>query len=369
MKGININSRGVLIPPTIAKSFGFTHVRFSVIRPMQPQQGRWEYVASLDEDLRYYEQLVSSYYRQGIQSVVVLNQELYGNGLDTPYAGSRPWDDYLQAYQGVLRRLVEALRPYSPIYQLWNEPDAEVPHSSVPLTPSQWSIVHNALAKVCAGDEIWLAGLCSAATAQVHYFKQATQHQPMRFDRYQTHLYGAWPIRATFSQASKLIKTGWFSVLEDGLRVIKRLGLPFGASEMGVAEDTPFPPEQYAAIATFYAQSYEQYVASGAKNVTFWAWSDLNRNGGLIDVHHQPKQPIYDTVYRLLASSTPARHVQTLARLNLRVAPSLTSQVMAVIPNGFKVTLLQAHLENEVWYKVNYRGLIGYVHKDFVRVV
>lgn len=53
----------------------------------------------------------------------------------------------------------------------------------------------------------------------------------------------------------------------------------------------------------------------------------------------------------------------TLANLNLRESKSTKSNILAVIPIGTKIQILDAE---EDWYKVNYNDLIGYVYSKYL---
>lgn len=372
MKGINTNSRLNPISALEAKFFNFSHVRFPAIRLMRREVsstgGGWAYASSLQEDVAFYEQLVRSYAEMGVRSVVVLNQQWYGDGLNTPWSGSVSWRSYLTDYRVAVRPLVEALRPYRPVYQVWNEPDAEVPHSSVKLDPDVWYEVHKEISAELRGHEVWLAGLCSGAQQQVDYFRRAVRNGLLRFDLFQTHLYGQWPNKnQQLQEASRRVSTAWFGYLADAINVIRKLAIPWGTSEMGVAEDHPFSSSQYADIARFYAESYEMYVRMGAKNVTFWAWSDTNRNGGMLDAQGRAKQPIYTTVKELGQINKVQKVAVTTSALNMRVNPSMNARIRSVVPRGASLVVTNSVPEGGVWLEVLYNGIKGYVHKDYVR--
>ena len=53
----------------------------------------------------------------------------------------------------------------------------------------------------------------------------------------------------------------------------------------------------------------------------------------------------------------------TLANVNLREEKSLESPILALIPGGSKVQVLDAE---EDWYKVNYNNMVGYVYNEYL---
>ena len=52
--------------------------------------------------------------------------------------------------------------------------------------------------------------------------------------------------------------------------------------------------------------------------------------------------------------------------LNLRSRPSRTARVIASIPNGARLTVVGQWQD---WYVVNYRGLVGYVASQYVKIM
>ena len=53
----------------------------------------------------------------------------------------------------------------------------------------------------------------------------------------------------------------------------------------------------------------------------------------------------------------------TLANVNLREEKSLEAPILALIPGGSKVQVLDAE---EDWYKVNYNNMVGYVYNEYL---
>ena len=58
----------------------------------------------------------------------------------------------------------------------------------------------------------------------------------------------------------------------------------------------------------------------------------------------------------------------TTTNLNLRSGPSTTSGVLAVIPSGATVSVLDADASNG-FYKVEYNGVTGYAHGNYLSPV
>lgn len=65
---------------------------------------------------------------------------------------------------------------------------------------------------------------------------------------------------------------------------------------------------------------------------------------------------------------TPRMGTVSLAggNLNLRSRPSRTSRIIASIPNGATLTV---NGQWQGWYVVNYRGLVGYVASQYVKII
>ena len=56
-------------------------------------------------------------------------------------------------------------------------------------------------------------------------------------------------------------------------------------------------------------------------------------------------------------------HDNTADALNLRAAPGTRADVVALLPNGAKVTVYGRYQE---WYTVGYNGKLGYAYADFI---
>ena len=58
--------------------------------------------------------------------------------------------------------------------------------------------------------------------------------------------------------------------------------------------------------------------------------------------------------------------VTSTRNLNLRKEPNTTSEVLTSLPTGTKAELLE---EIEGWYKINYKGRVGYISSDYAKIV
>ena len=70
-----------------------------------------------------------------------------------------------------------------------------------------------------------------------------------------------------------------------------------------------------------------------------------------------PGEPSYDRIGEVTTQGS---------RLNIRSRPSLDAQVLAQIPNGERVTVIE-QVGN--WYVIEYNGIIGFVSADYITLI
>src|SRR5687768_14552606 len=74
------------------------------------------------ERVRFYTARLQEYSSNGISSLIIFNHKTYPNK-PTFMASDAEWDAYINLYSQRVRQLAQALAPWRPAFQIWNEPD------------------------------------------------------------------------------------------------------------------------------------------------------------------------------------------------------------------------------------------------------
>lgn len=86
----------------------------------------------------------------------------------------------------------------------------------------------------------------------------------------------------------------------------------------------------------------------------------LNKNN---QPKEEAKEEVTATEEEVTKEEEKSVFVNSSVGINLRKEPSITAEILAIIPNGTKLTILD---ENAGWYKVEYQNKEGWVSKEFV---
>ena len=84
--------------------------------------------------------------------------------------------------------------------------------------------------------------------------------------------------------------------------------------------------------------------------------------GNLYFQIHQVRQEVASTTTTTTTMPEKTVYINASGGLNMRKDPISSSDVLAVIPNGTKLTVIN---EQDGWYKVQYNGQTGWISKDY----
>lgn len=360
---INVNPRGGFVPPTDLPCEGWRFVF-----------DRWDgqRVQSIDETLDYYQPIVSQLAQQGRTIVLVLNQQSWGDGGVTPWAGGQAWEAYALEFASMASRV--ALRWGASVrYQIGNEHDIRG-ESSIYWTSQQYGLVLRAAIEAIRGVDqsaiVYSHGHASAAEDVVRYWREVEQVLgDARVDAVALHPYGQ------YLRAVPPISTGWFGDLRDYWRVVERIGRPLVVTEIGVSEPSGFAPREWPAIAS-YMREVESFLRERAQLTVWFAWHDGMRGAGIVDGSGQPKQPIYQTFVDL--NSVGDSWLVTVPLANVRELPTISSPVIAQARRGERLTRADAAQQHwdalaaelaypERWLTVRVFNRVGFIRGDLVQ--
>lgn len=362
---INVNPRGGMMPPPDFQCDGWRFVF-----------DRWDgqRVQSVSEALAFYDPIVSQLTQRRRTVVLVLNQQSWGDGGVTPWAGGQPWDVYASEF-GAMAAQVAQRWGANVRYQIGNEHDI-VGESSIYWRPEAYATVLraavNAIRGVARDAVIYSHGHASSAAGVVRYWRAVVNAYGSTppISAVAVHPYGQ------YVGAVPAISTGWFGDLAQYWRTVETIGAPLVVTEIGVSEPNGFPEREWAAIAA-YMRSVHGFLSGRAALIAWFAWHDGMRGAGIVDVNSRPKRPIYDT-FTSLQSSTPANSVTVaVAAANVRELPTTGSAPIAQARRGEWLAIAadaQQHWQalataigySEQWMAVQIGGRVGFIRADLV---
>jgi hypothetical protein len=259
-----------------------------------------------------YDVVVSNYAAQGINSLIVLNQETVGgrvpwqlkdgDKITHPYSDEiEEWEEYAARFATTAAQITAHYRDkgFGAIiaYQIWNEGDLKNNPASAYLKPEHMAIILGQAAKAIRKEDpeatLVFNGMATGAGTAVKYIKkvQATLGNKLPVDALGVHPYGQYITTPPFD--------GWgHGFLKDYLKIYRQQfpDIPVWITEIGVAENNPLGPEHYQAISR-YLKDIFTYVAqqqSDQVEVLIWfAWSDEMRNAGMVDRQGKVKKHVH----------------------------------------------------------------------------
>lgn len=290
-RGININlwtSNGY--PQDISIFKGIDHVR-AVLKRTRPKLGDHRHeILDANTVANLYSNWLQYYVGSGKTVLLIINQETFDNyDAAPPWVpnAQMTWNQYAENWSNFAVEIISKLKPevfkMIEAVQVWNEPDAEIPHSSVKLEPAQYAILHATLEKkvraAFPGIKIVTAGFCSGAGSQVAYYKAAQKAVPFNPDFFATHPYGA------YLGKRPEIPGDWGTVIQNHINTIASLKLPIWITEWTAYTDDNKPLEfKYEEAAAEYIKSMKKYFYNRPDIYaeTYFAWSDSMRNAGIV---------------------------------------------------------------------------------------
>ncbi|MEM7801980.1 MAG: NBR1-Ig-like domain-containing protein, partial [Chloroflexota bacterium] len=298
--GMNINPDAPHSDPRDSRVLkGMNWVRFVFKIDAQPDPN----MRNLRAAMRKYADLIQDYKRQGIKSLIVLNQEtVWGSA---PWATGASWETYAKELARVSEQIARRFKRLGDgvAYEIWNEGDAEG-HASIFVPPAGFAQVLEQTAKAVKrgspNSPIIFGGLMGGPGTGIPYVTavQDALGGTLPIDALGIHPYGKWGTKAPFDWGNK------FGTLAEEFEQYAEAfpGLKLWITEMGVANASPLGPETYRDTAMYledvYAHISERYVEQ-VPVVIWFAWSDLMRNAGIVKMDGDKKNHVFTAFERV----------------------------------------------------------------------
>ncbi|MCB8989274.1 MAG: cellulase family glycosylhydrolase [Ardenticatenaceae bacterium] len=253
---------------------------------------------NLQKAFAQYDEMIRSYDRMGVKSLIVLNQEtIWGIA---PWTGNNNWAGYGDQLAATAVQIAQRYRRYGNkvAYEIWNEGDLPNNPASVFVPPQQFAIV---LQKVAAAireaspqSPRIFGGLATGPGQSIAYLQQckAALNGSWPVDAIGIHPYGRWATKAPFDWGQQ------FGTLGEAFAQYRQAipDIPFWITEIGVAADNEIGTQYYQEIGAYVRDVFkhveERYVDL-VPVVIWFAWSDWMRNAGIVQRDGQRKPHVY----------------------------------------------------------------------------
>lgn len=387
--GININPwANAVVPNPPAWRGKCDHVRLVLNRTIVTESGSYR-IMTEDETVDAYAKIARVYQLADMSCLLVVNQQTYGDGQETPWSHSLHWQDYNKVFSAVSARLIKRLSDILPnlMVQIWNEPDAAPPdaHSSVPLTAATWGVLHNTAAKairaVAPNVPILAAGFCTGSGHQANYWLlgERAAGGKIEADYFCTHPYGRYVSKQPHLPGQ------WYGTMEQHFFTLRqRVKLPMWVTEWSVYASPSSPLDmRYDQEGARLMKELWQYMdaAPDIRGATYFAAVDTGgMYAGLYTTSWAARQHMVGQFLNLKNSPplpTPPSAPKLLTRfdnVNLRNARATCGRIIHIIHHaGTELECLDKNPESRVgsdddWFKVRVGTTTGYIRADMVRL-
>jgi len=343
--GMNLNPRHSVGQPQDAKTLqGIQWVRLV----FQISAAEFQ---SVEEAFEFYDPIISSYRQVGARPLLILNQETFwGNG-PWDHGG---WDSYARDFGKLVGKIAAHYVGQEAAYEIWNEGDIKG-ESSVYVSPSDFApVLELASASIKAQDPAALVvfgGLASGTESGIKYVEQVSRalHGALPVDAIGIHPYGHWP-----PAGRPDIPTGWFAPLDAALQRYASAfaGTPIWITEIGISEPGQIKEKHWTLVADYMEGVFhltQKHFVRQIPVVIWFAWSDIMRDAGIVDLEGKRKGSIFDRFFALALSVLPrkvkkkATGVLTPTDENLRVreGADTTHRILALVNPGDRIGVLE----------------------------
>lgn len=246
-----------------------------------------------------YDAIVREYNKMGVRSLIILNQEtVWGNA---PWSGNNDWNSYADQLARTATQIARRYKSYGDkvAYEIWNEGDLPNNPASVYVPPQDFAVVLQkvsaAIRKEAPEAKIVFGGMASGPNHVIPYVQQVQTAAggELPVDALGIHPYGRWGTKAPFDWGKNFGTLG--EAFEQYAQAFPKL--PLWITEIGVAADTSIGPEYYEEIGNYIRDVYQHVGTRHVDQVPvviWFAWSDLMRNAGIVQVDGQHKSHVYD---------------------------------------------------------------------------
>jgi murein DD-endopeptidase MepM/ murein hydrolase activator NlpD len=357
--GINLNPQHPMGQPAdVATLQGLQWVRLVFQRAAA-------HYPNLDTAFEFYDPVIDSYNAAGIGCILILNQETFW-GQAPWYHGN--WSLYADEFADQAGQIAAHYQGRNVAFQVWNEEDQYGPSSIFVPAADFARVLERAGAAIRAANpevKIVLGGLSSGTESAIRYVKdvRTALGGSLPVDAIGVHPYGHWP-----PSGQPTIPTGWFGALEPALARYcdAFVGTPIWITEIGVSEPGGIGSEHWPSVAAYLEETFtliQGHYASAVPVVVWFAWSDVIRGAGLVDVNGNPKQPIYDRFFQvvrapfaeeLLAVTPPATDLTPTDFLLVREGPGTNYDIITTVGPGDRLRVVEAW--ETAWAKLGKTG-------------
>ncbi len=370
--GMNINAHpqgtaGRPAPPALLKGAKWVRMVFFLHAAVDQNNHAFNFFNNdLNNAFAYYDPLIASYTQLGIRTLLVLNQETFAGaegGAPWPPWGDgsdQSWATYADGFAGVAGRIAAHYKGQGVAYEIWNEGDFQG-GSSIFVPPEQFAVVLSKITQAIKAQDpdaiTVFGGLFNAPRDSVKYVNTVRDKLggDLPVDAVGIHPYGKWPppYKSKNDIAAKL-QGGWFGTLATHIATLAD-GIPdkpLWITEVGLSEEVPLPEAQWPEAARYMKGVFNFVRSKYAKRVPvliWFAWSDLMRNAGIVDMANNPKGEIYTTFFELAAAAEPEPTVPATAGviltpttdLHVRAGASTDHPSLIVVKPGDELVALE----------------------------
>jgi len=283
------------IPPDLAK----THwVRF-------PFTSSRHHFPNLAAAFAYFDPIISSYNRLGVKVLLVLTHQTYGEaaGYDFGNMSAAQWRQYGNSFATTAASIAAHYGEQVAAYEVWNEGDAEPDNpAAISISPAAYAHLLDetarAIRRAAPQARVVLGGLLGQDAVYMGRVLRALNGRlPVDAIAVHPYAFGAPDDDTVFS---------WLGDITDFIQAYNRIApdVPLWLTEVGATGQND---AGYWLPAATYMDNLIAYLRaqySGLVEVVIWyAWSDAmhpdQRVNGLVTVDNQPKDPLYNTFFRL----------------------------------------------------------------------
>ncbi len=307
-KAVNLLQVGMNIDPILPHSNphksgdfkGLNWVRFVYKIAAHPDPRR----RNLRAAFGVYDETVRDYQRQGIGSIIVLNQETVWGG--APWAGDGDWRTYSANLAQVAGQIARHYARYenSIAYEIWHKEDMTGDPAAIHVPAEGYDRllqkVSDAIRKAAPKAQILVGGLVTNEETAAAYLAGVREKLGgiLPVDGIAVHPYGRWGTRAPFNWGEM------FRPIGDLVRRYRRdfPEIPLWITEVGVAGSDPIDAAFWPEIAEYMADLFQHVNERHTDEipvVVWYAWSDLMNQAGVVDVGGRPKGRLYDTFRKI----------------------------------------------------------------------
>ncbi len=282
MHGLNIDPTNPhsQISPVELKRLGITQVRFSFKHSQH---------SGLPEKavLPFYQRWCETLTAARIQAVVILAAETVP-GKPSSFTPNAAWRDYLTHFTAQTNHIAQNLKPYRPIFQIWQAPDSSPEVADLALNPAIFAAMlaqaYQSIKQIEAKLTVITGGLVSGQPDWLAQVKNALKGK-LPADALALHPYGQRP---TPNWPHIAWGHGYIGDLITAYRQVT--DLPLWLTEVGI--DTLSQHQQADYLSRFYKSIKSQFAAE-VKQLFWFCYADSMAPGfGLVDYWGQPK-PAY----------------------------------------------------------------------------